>query len=556
MNAVIKSHHEMYDHLENRMQWALRSNVILTKEVNHGRFEYLVGIQALKKSHEDLHKLLSHTDPKRTTLTLKLRERNRDLVRRVKRLEKANSALSFELAKIEWETLTPESQIRLRFAEMRAEKQYKAEEETAAAGLPAPPPVMVSSDFERSAGFGGSFCSVADHFTVALLHVNWASGRRHRRWVHLKFCAVFCCTYRTITKGKAKRRRTGSDDEDVEFGGGDSGDDAPEEGPPANPSAESSHVVEASAKPKLKAKPSPASKVDSKSSPKEFVKLAQRTSNLLTPYVAPEFITVSAQKYWVKLEQSFLPSPVPSDAEIKCTTVGIEKLCKFMALDHPWPDYLARLCGVWRGLRGYGPEKQAVMSFAIDEHKHWVSPGAVKRFLSRMAARLVTIKDSEENRKFKLALERLKKVWFKYNKERAGRADNLRTVLPGRMWPWRVGPDASLPIETLLDPTLPFDTIENLISTRTTRYMFRAMLTCRSSFPPTRQSKLDPDEDEEMEEGEVGEDDADPTATLDLNQDSVGDTSVDPQDVAAEAALILLFADSSLPSTSGVVAEI
>ncbi|OWY90537.1 hypothetical protein PHMEG_00041297 [Phytophthora megakarya] len=97
MNAVIKSHQEMYDRLENRFQLALRSNEILTKEVNHGRAEYLVGIQAIKKSHENLHKILCMTDPKETTLTSKLRERNRDLVRRGKRLEKANSALSSRL---------------------------------------------------------------------------------------------------------------------------------------------------------------------------------------------------------------------------------------------------------------------------------------------------------------------------------------------------------------------------------------------------------------------------------------------------------------------------
>ncbi|OWZ03557.1 hypothetical protein PHMEG_00024693 [Phytophthora megakarya] len=106
--------------------------------------------------------------------------------------------------------------------------------------------------------------------------------------------------------------------------------------------------------------------------------------------------------------------------------------------------------------RSYDNEKQAVMSFDIYERKHWVSPEAVKRFLSRMA-------DSEEHRKFKLALERLKKVWFKYNKEQADRADNVRTFLPGRMWPWCVGPDVSLPIETLLYSTLPFNTIENLM---------------------------------------------------------------------------------------------
>ncbi|OWY93482.1 hypothetical protein PHMEG_00037113 [Phytophthora megakarya] len=105
-NVVIKSHQEMYDRLENRFQLALRSNEILTKEVNHGRSEYLVGIQAFKKSHENLHKILCQTDPKETTLTLKLRERNRDLVRRVKRLEKANSALS---SRLRLEVMDPEA---------------------------------------------------------------------------------------------------------------------------------------------------------------------------------------------------------------------------------------------------------------------------------------------------------------------------------------------------------------------------------------------------------------------------------------------------------------
>ncbi|OWY97945.1 hypothetical protein PHMEG_00031407 [Phytophthora megakarya] len=103
MNAVIKNHQEMYDRLENRFQLALRSNKILTKEVNH---EYPVGIQAFKKSHENLHKILCQTDPKETTLTIKLRERNRDLVRRGKRPEKANSALS---SRLRLEDMDPEA---------------------------------------------------------------------------------------------------------------------------------------------------------------------------------------------------------------------------------------------------------------------------------------------------------------------------------------------------------------------------------------------------------------------------------------------------------------
>ncbi|OWZ11022.1 hypothetical protein PHMEG_00016015 [Phytophthora megakarya] len=117
MNAMTKSHQEMYDRLETRFQLALRSNEILTKEVNHARSEFLVGI---------LQEV-----PRETTLTLKHRERNRDLVRRLKRLEKANSALSprlrledmdpealvlmvegLELDKIDWDTLSPDPQTR------------------------------------------------------------------------------------------------------------------------------------------------------------------------------------------------------------------------------------------------------------------------------------------------------------------------------------------------------------------------------------------------------------------------------------------------------------
>ncbi|OWY99045.1 hypothetical protein PHMEG_00030027 [Phytophthora megakarya] len=249
MNAVIKSHQEMYD----RFQLAICSNEILTKEVNHGRSGYLVGIQAFKKSHDNLHKLISHTDQKETTLMSKIRERNRDLVHRIKCLEKANSALSSRLRLedmdpealvlmvegefspfiIDWETLTPDSQTRralkavykigledgrdhdtltddiartkVWFAEIRAEKQDKAEE-SAAAGLSAPSPLTVS------VLVGGNFYAFADSFTFD--HADWTStvsgGKKG--------------------KGKTQRRRTGSDDEDVDFGGGGSIEDALEEG--------------------------------------------------------------------------------------------------------------------------------------------------------------------------------------------------------------------------------------------------------------------------------------------------------------------------------------
>ncbi|OWY95721.1 hypothetical protein PHMEG_00034202 [Phytophthora megakarya] len=184
-NVVIKGHQEMYDRLENRMQLALRGNKILTKEVNHGRSEYLVAIQAFKKSHENLHKLLSHTDPKGTTLTLKLREGNRDLVLRVKRLEMANSALG---SRLRLEDMDPESLV------LMVEAVYK---------------VCLEDCRDRD--------TLVDD--IARAKVRFAEMRAEEQFPG-----------GNKGKDKAKRRRTGSDNENVDFGGGDSGEDAPEEG--------------------------------------------------------------------------------------------------------------------------------------------------------------------------------------------------------------------------------------------------------------------------------------------------------------------------------------
>ncbi|OWY98770.1 hypothetical protein PHMEG_00030383, partial [Phytophthora megakarya] len=264
MNAAIKSHQEMYDRLENRMQLALRSNEILTKEVNHGRSEYLVGIPAFEKSHENLHKLLSHTDPKETTLTLELRERNRDLVRRVKRLEKANSGMDpealivlvegFELDKIDWELWLPILRLAVRFAEIRAEKQRKAEETAAAAGLPAPPPLMVSVPGDGNSNAAAVSLTVNPADWAARLSLAMLNQARLRRHLRLNLQDL---SGGKKGKGKAKRRRTGSDDEDVDFGGGDSGEDACEEG--REGSATSSSAATSQPQPKKQKASPPAS---------------------------------------------------------------------------------------------------------------------------------------------------------------------------------------------------------------------------------------------------------------------------------------------------------
>ncbi|OWZ00077.1 hypothetical protein PHMEG_00028814 [Phytophthora megakarya] len=102
----------------------------LTKEVNHAHPEYFVGVQVLQKSH-NLYKLLPLIDLSETTLIFNLGERNKDLARRVKHLEKVKTALGsrlrledmdskalalmvegLELDKIDWDDMSPDPQAR------------------------------------------------------------------------------------------------------------------------------------------------------------------------------------------------------------------------------------------------------------------------------------------------------------------------------------------------------------------------------------------------------------------------------------------------------------
>ncbi|OWZ12913.1 hypothetical protein PHMEG_00013854 [Phytophthora megakarya] len=326
------------------------------------------------------------------------------------------------------------------------------------------------------------------------------------------------------------------------------------------------------AKNKSSAKPkkSTASKKKPKSSPKKAisskkVKSRDVIDDSLLDTDLPDWISKSPKlKCWVKLEQSFLPSPVPSNTEVKCTTISIAKFSNFVAADHPWrkqcSNELTTRSSCVVSDAGYGDKKSAVMSFAIYERKHGFSPEAVKRFFSHMTARLGKIKDTKERLRFKLALEHLKKC---------------------------VGPDSPLPIVTLLDTTPPFYTMENLMWVPgPADWCAKAGLVdisepCRADWlaSPVQRGDIDSswdrafrgvDENEEMEEGEAGEDDpsnaalpespvpsaADSVATMDLDRDSADDASAGPRDEKTDVALILPFEESSQSPKSGVTTEI
>ncbi|OWY93623.1 hypothetical protein PHMEG_00036911 [Phytophthora megakarya] len=122
-----------------------------------------------------------------------------------------------ELDKIDWEALSSDPQTRqalkavyqvgledardhdtladdiarakIRFAEIRADNQRKSEEAAAAAGLPAPSPLMVSSGSKRSAAGGSS--SNATTISFAVDHADWAASCRWRRWPQHDFGTTF-----------------------------------------------------------------------------------------------------------------------------------------------------------------------------------------------------------------------------------------------------------------------------------------------------------------------------------------------------------------------------
>ncbi|OWY94360.1 hypothetical protein PHMEG_00035933, partial [Phytophthora megakarya] len=56
----------------------------------------------------------------------------------------------------------------------------------------------------------------------------------------------------------------------------------------------------------------------------------------------------------------------------------------------------------------------------------------------------------------------LKKVWASYLSKRAARADNLRQFIPNRFWTWCAPVDAPLPVQTMLEPTMPIYSLENM----------------------------------------------------------------------------------------------
>ncbi|OWZ03780.1 hypothetical protein PHMEG_00024430 [Phytophthora megakarya] len=78
----------------------------MSKDLKIAREVYKHEIVAYKASYDRLHQLLSLTDPIETTLTHKLRVRNRELVSQNKRLQKTASSLR---SRIRLDEMDPET---------------------------------------------------------------------------------------------------------------------------------------------------------------------------------------------------------------------------------------------------------------------------------------------------------------------------------------------------------------------------------------------------------------------------------------------------------------
>ncbi|OWY93492.1 hypothetical protein PHMEG_00037102 [Phytophthora megakarya] len=106
MKATIHGHQDLYDKLENRLMLARAESAELPKDLKIAREAYKREIVAYKASYDRLHQLLSLTDPVETTLTHKLRVRNRELVSQNKDLQKTASSLP---SRIRLDEVNPET---------------------------------------------------------------------------------------------------------------------------------------------------------------------------------------------------------------------------------------------------------------------------------------------------------------------------------------------------------------------------------------------------------------------------------------------------------------
>ncbi|OWZ01876.1 hypothetical protein PHMEG_00026665 [Phytophthora megakarya] len=186
--------------------------------------------------------------------------------------------------------------------------------------------------------------------------------------------------------------------------------------------------------------------------------------------------------YWMKLEESFLPEPLSPEAEIRCTTKTIRDFGNFMSENHPWRQGLSkwpdRPClidaegfdidmhisqranialkafGIWRRCRGYGDEDSSSLRFGDYERKHWVDVRAVERYFLALYRRIANMPGKKARIRTNNALEQLKK--------RSARADHLRQFIPNRFRTWCAPADAPLPVQTMLESTMPIYSLENM----------------------------------------------------------------------------------------------
>ncbi|OWZ17199.1 hypothetical protein PHMEG_0008894 [Phytophthora megakarya] len=544
MNAGTTTHQEMYDRLESQIQLGHRSNAILTKEVNHARSEYLVGIQAFKKFHKNCHKLLSLTDPTETTLTLELCERNRDLFRRVKRLEKAYSGLGarlrledmdpevlvlmvegLELDKVDWETMATDPQTRRalraifalkkQFCSGRSRFQHYCD---------------IKSSSEHPSVLGGRICAVI---------------------VFLTFRGVFGHTCETVSvvdglsshsppastppappvsgekKGKGKRQRTGSDDEGVDFGSGASGEDAPKEGSPTKKSKPSpkSSLTKPSATAPAHGKPgSSPKKIDvassagqsAKSPPSKSKKSrSKKTGTKATPGYSSSDESVFSVSFESERESiSDHNSSVSEGSEAhedKASDLSMLRP-KSQCLEDALDDILGAPAAQ------YPPTKNSCAEETSPMPKEKPLPAAKADSKSSPKDKMKGF--AQVGWEEEVACEGHGSDGFQENAPVVSEAISFIQEVLGQ----RMIPDSSLEPEDI-------DSSWDLA--------FRGV-----------------DKDAVMEDGEVGEDDADSVATMDLDHDSADDTSAEQQDEPAEAALMLLFSEPSSAPESGVAAEI
>ncbi|KAG7376543.1 hypothetical protein PHYPSEUDO_013203 [Phytophthora pseudosyringae] len=226
-----------------------------------------------------------------------------------------------------------------------------------------------------------------------------------------------------------------------------------------------------------------------------ILRFTRPVSKWAQPYVSLVFSLPGALACWTRILNYRQSAPVPKKVKVPCAVKCLIACVDYKNPKPPWqlagrryPQHayffdthgfdqngkvsrcapsLLRLRSYWRNFRGYGKKDDAELGFSFWEYDHWVPTRTVTLFFKaahRILAENTTLSD-DVKLQIKMELERVKALWYKYDKNRIKRCDRLRVKLVYTIREWCVINDTKLEDilpEVLFEPSVPGYSLEYL----------------------------------------------------------------------------------------------